>query len=161
MECLMRKSASEIIRNLEQRIAHLEKQSFLDFGFKLRGINIEPVFPNRPGSRTRTEDMEWRSVKELIGDVQDMFDTYSSENFWHSVEDIPAVIAWDYIEQPLHKMGNVVVFGNPKMGNARIVRMDDLLKGYNLEDQGFKENKRELDHLLKKELRGVAIGLRM
>lgn len=157
----MRRSASEIVRSLEMRIARLEKQSFLDFGFKLRGINIEPVFPNRPGSRTRTEDMEWRSVKELIGDVQDMFDTYSSENFWHSVKDTPNVIGWDYIKQPRHKLGNVVVFGDPKMGNARIVRMDDLLKGYNLEDQGFEKNKRELDYFLKQELREVAIGLRM
>ena len=134
----MRKSASEIIRNLEQRIARLEG--------KTASTTIKGGEPsNLGGVNHKAVKTSWSSVKDLLSDVQEMYD----EEYWSSRRD-------DYInyettdfdfEDRWTELGidNAIFFytlsenGENAGGEPYLIAdRDDLVKALLETDKGFK-----------------------
>jgi hypothetical protein len=78
----MRKSASEVIRNLENRIARLEKQSGISI---VGGVGV-----NLGSPRAETEKKTWSSAKEFFKDVDNLL----NDSFYRYIEQIE--IGQDY-----------------------------------------------------------------
>lgn len=98
----MRRSASEIIRNLESRIARLEKSS----------AKSTPITLESPGSQMRgtTKTHTVNGLKAMLKEVQEMYDMgtvlTSDENGDYLDEEIE--VSWDY--KGWNDLGDTIMF---------------------------------------------------
>mgnify|MGYP005670669559 CR=1 FL=1 len=134
----MRRSASEILRELEGRIARLEG--------KTASTQIKGGEPYRLGMpEADTEKTSWSSVKDLLSDVQEMYD----KEYWSSRKD-------DYIQYETSDfdfedrwtdlgIDNAIFFYNLSQDGENaggepylVADRDDLVKALLETDKGFK-----------------------
>lgn len=134
----MRRSASQIINNFEQRIAQLEG--------KTASTTIKGGEPYRLGTPDSTTlRTSWSSVKDLLSDVKEM----SNEEYWSSSkDDYTRYEASDFdFEDRWTNIGieNAIFFYNRSQDGENagaepylIADRDDLVKALLETDKGFK-----------------------
>ena len=138
----MRKSASEIIRELETRIARLEKQNKISFKTSIRGLRGSWIYDPIHEKGTKAS---WSSVNDLLSEVQRMYNSGEDNSFFFEPTHEGGLVGFtsdmDDYDQPLERTAIIKA------------SMNDLLLALGLEDQGrFSKNKRALLPTLKSKL---------
>ena len=152
----MKRSASEIIRNLESRIAKLEK---LSSRVVIRGYQLVPA----GGLGYDRDEVEWNSIKELLDDVQEMFDEGYTDYDYETDEEVHLdwIGRFDFLNYFSDFEGNQAVMFSVYTddgeetgdGNGFYVSVMDLLEALGLKDQGFRKNEQVLAKFFNRKLR--------